>query len=57
MSVCENENCKKKTVVIYITDHGKLCSECNDILKRRNARKVILRKRKVLTNMRKSGMN
>lgn len=43
--ICENKACGKETVVIYITDEGKLCSECNDKLDKKKARKIILRKK------------
>ncbi len=30
MTICEK--CKRKTVVIYITEDGKVCGECKDLL-------------------------
>jgi hypothetical protein len=45
--ICENKACGKDTVVVYITDEGKLCPECSDRLKKKKARKIILRKAKV----------
>lgn len=45
MSICENENCKKETVVIYATEEGNICGECKDKLDKKKARKVILRKK------------
>lgn len=30
MTICEK--CKKQTVVIYITEDGKVCGDCKDLL-------------------------
>jgi len=40
MTICDN--CKTKTVVIYITEEGDLCDECKDLLNNRKRRMKIV---------------